>query len=261
MHIESIDRSATRSRPGSTSLRGLRPAAELAQGRPHGDRLRYVAGCRCDECRRANTTYARTRAAAQKQGDWNGLVAASRTREHLVQLSAMGVGYKTAADAASVAVSVVAGVLAGSRLHVRARTERAILAVTAATAADHALVDAGPTWQLLAELLADGYSKASLARELGCTRAALQISRTQVTVKNAAKVRRLHERLRLVDAQPTLALLEDLSQEGFHRVRVARAVADMAAAAGLQAPLDVLGDRIRRTTALVVERLHFQLTQ
>ncbi len=34
--------------------RGLRPIGELARNRPHGDRLRYMAGCRCPACRGAN---------------------------------------------------------------------------------------------------------------------------------------------------------------------------------------------------------------
>ncbi len=41
----------------------------------HGTRARYVSGCRCDDCRRANRLYERARYAARAGGDWNGLKA------------------------------------------------------------------------------------------------------------------------------------------------------------------------------------------
>ena len=62
--------------------RGLKPASELAAKRPHGDRLRYVAGCRCDLCRKANSTYERERQKARAAGDWNGIVDAAKARQH-----------------------------------------------------------------------------------------------------------------------------------------------------------------------------------
>lgn len=70
------------------TLNGLRPVAELAADRPHGDRLRYMAGCRCKECRAANTAYETQRALARKAGDWNGVVSAARARSHIAVLSA-----------------------------------------------------------------------------------------------------------------------------------------------------------------------------
>lgn len=60
--------------------RGLKPAAELAKVRPHGTRLKYVGGCRCDACRSANSAYERDRQLARKHGDWNGLASARRAR-------------------------------------------------------------------------------------------------------------------------------------------------------------------------------------
>lgn len=60
--------------------RGLRPIEELAADKPHGTRLRYIAGCKCTPCRRANSDYERQRRAARAAGDWNGLVPADRAR-------------------------------------------------------------------------------------------------------------------------------------------------------------------------------------
>ena len=45
--------------------RGMKPVTELARQRPHGDRLRYMAGCRCPACRGANSAYERLRARAR----------------------------------------------------------------------------------------------------------------------------------------------------------------------------------------------------
>jgi hypothetical protein len=85
--------------PGATNLaaRGLRTAADLALTRQHGDRLRYLAGCHCSECRGANTAYERTRSAARKAGDWNGIVPADKARAHLAALSAKNVAGEASA--------------------------------------------------------------------------------------------------------------------------------------------------------------------
>jgi len=90
--------------------RGLRPIAELAADRPHGHRLRYLAGCRCFQCRRSNSDYERERQAARAAGDWNGLVDADRARRHLRALARQGVGRRMVAAASDVALSVIADV-------------------------------------------------------------------------------------------------------------------------------------------------------
>lgn len=197
------------------AARGLRPASELAKERPHGDRLRYIAGCRCQECRRANTGYETARAKARKAGDWNGIVSADRARAHLHALSAAGVGRRQVTDASGIAETTLQLIAAGHRTNLRARTERSILDVTTQALADHALIDAAPTWRLIDELLASGYSKAELARALGYETAAIQLKRTQCTVRNAYDVERLHARLHRVPAAPSLLLLAELREEGY----------------------------------------------
>lgn len=244
--------------------RGLRPVSELGARRDHGDRLRYMAGCRCTDCRQANTQYERSRADARKAGDWNGIVPADKARAHMAALSAQGVGRRSVGDVSGVGDTILSEIIAGRKTRIRARTERAILAVTPQAAADGALVDAAPTWLLLDELIADGYTKTELARALGSTAAtpALQIQRTQCTVRHAFDVQKLHAQLRLIDAGDTLRLLADLSEEGFHRDRVIRMLADLAAQRGTGAPdLVVRKGRIRITTARIVAELHEQLTE
>lgn len=242
------------------AARGLKRIADLAATRPCGDRLRYMAGCRCAECRRANTEYEKARYKARKTGDWNGLVSAEPARAHLAELSRRGVGYRTVQTAADVSSSVLLAIIGGSKRCIRARTERAILAVTTAAAADHALIDAGPTWLLIDELVHLGYSKAFLAGQLGYANPALQFNRQQVTVRNAYEVQRLHERLRHVPAAPTLAQLQELSEEGYHRNRIARLLAELAAERQFDAPdMTVRQGCIRQQTAELVRDIHRRL--
>jgi hypothetical protein len=158
-------------------------------------RLRYLAGCRCTLCRRANSNYERNRAAARKKGDWNGIVDAASARAHLMSLSRAGVGKRAVAAATDVGITVLTDVRTGAKTRIRARTSRKILAVTPAMASDQARVKAGRSHRLIAALVEEGYSKAELARRLGYARPALQFKRTRMTARNVARVEALHRRL------------------------------------------------------------------
>ena len=174
--------------------RGLRPVAELAADRPHGHRLRYLAGCKCFKCRRANSDYERERQAARAAGDWNGIVDADRARRHILALARQGVGRRMVAAASDVAESVIADVRAGRKTNIRARTERRILAVTPACRGDAALVPAKRTWERIEWLLDEGFTKGRIALELGRKTRALQLNREWVTARNAAAVEALVRR-------------------------------------------------------------------
>jgi hypothetical protein len=244
------------------AARGLRSASELAKARPHGDRLRYIAGCRCQECRRANTAYETARAKARKAGDWNGIVPAARARAHLNALSAAGVGRRQVTDASGIAETTLQLIAAGRRTNLRARTERSILAVTTQALADHALVDAGPMWRLLDDLLASGYAKAELARALGYETGAIQFKRTQCTVRNAYDVERLHARLRRVPATPSKLLLAELREEGYRPDKVEAMLEELAARLGKDKPqMDTGSGFILASTAALIQQLHHDLTE
>lgn len=191
----SIDSLCGRCKAAALRARGLRPAAELAATKPHGTRIRYVGGCRCDACRAANSAYERIRQKARREGDWNGVVDAGNARAHLRKLSRQGVGKNAVAAASDVPRSVIHEIRLGRKPRIRARTERRILAVTKAMASDRALVSAARTWRLLEDLLEEGYRKGMIARRLGYRGYGIQLSRGQVTVRNAARVERLHREL------------------------------------------------------------------
>ena len=237
---------------------GLKPIAILAVEKPHGDRLRYMAGCRCNECRAANSAYERTRMAARRAGEWNGYVSADRARQHIAQLATQGVGRRAIVEATDIADSIVAKIKAGKRQQIRAETERRILAVTADMACDRAIIPAAPTWRLLDELIAAGFTKTDLAQRLGYTRA-LQIGRQTVTVKNAARVRRLHQALidsdeALVDVKSARHRIQQLREEGYTEKRIEREIDIPGGLANFNR------QRITRSLDLLVKRVFERLT-
>lgn len=175
--------------------RGLRPASELGASRPHGDRLRYMAGCKCFKCRRANSDYERQRQVARAAGDWNGIVDAAPARKHMMKLSRAGVGRRAIQAVTDVGDTTLQDIRSGRKRRIRARTARKILAVTPAVRADHSIVPAGKAWRLLDELLEEGFTKAELARRMGMGRPAIQLRRTFITAKSEQRVIALHRRL------------------------------------------------------------------
>lgn len=174
--------------------RGLKPASELAEGRPHGTRLRYVGGCRCDLCRAANRNYERKRAAARAAGDWNGIVPSDCARKHLLALARQGIGTRSVAACSDVSRTILLEVIRRKRRKIRARTERSILAVTADVArGDNSLMSAKGTWRLINDLLDEGYTKTRIAQEMG--HRCIQLGKEQVTARNAARVAVVYRRL------------------------------------------------------------------
>lgn len=209
--------------------RGLKPADVLAEGRPHGTRVRYLGGCRCVDCRQANTSYERERQKARAEGDWNGIVDATLARQHLLCLAENGVGRRAVADVSDVPNTILCDIRAGRKTKIRARTERKILAVTVAMAADHALIDAAPTWKLIGELRAAGFTKSRIAKELNHNSRQLQLGKKKLTVRNAAALRRVHERLMIseeamIPSKQARRHLSRLMEEYFTVKQVARFV-------------------------------------
>lgn len=173
----------------------LRSAAELAADKPHGVRLRYMAGCRCDACRKANSSYENERQKARRAGDWNGIVPATAARAHMLKLRRQGVGRRAVQACTDIADTILQEVVSGKKANIRARTARLILLVTKAQAADHALISAKASRRLLDELLAEEYPESYLATRLGYKNGRLQFTSGKITVRNAAQIERLHREL------------------------------------------------------------------
>ncbi len=177
-------------------MRGARWASLDAANasRPHGTRQRYNSGCRCFSCRVASSAYDRARYRARRNGEWNGTVSAERARNHLAHLSSKGVGYCSVAAASDVSETLLYYIASGRRTHIRAQTERRILAVDEGAGLAGTLLPAAPTWKLLDELIERGFSRAQLAEWLGYKRS-LHIHRGRITAKTAARVRHMYELL------------------------------------------------------------------
>lgn len=152
---------------------------------------------------------------------WNGLIDAKPLAKHMRKLRKRGLGYKAVADAADVSRTVLCEVMTGHKTQVRADTARRVLQVDHHAVADHALVDAAPTWKLLEQLFAQGYSRNEIGRQLG-HRSRVQLGRKQVTAKNALAVRRLHARLHggLTPTRPMRMKLRTLRIEGYAETRL-----------------------------------------
>lgn len=173
------------------------PPREHWSVRPHGERLRYIAGCRCVPCRAANSRY-ETEARRRRliRGWSNRIVPADRARAHILRLSRAGVGMLAVAAAAHVPRSSVSAIRYRQKLKCREATLRKILAVTTKSASRGGQrIPAGPTWKLIDELLSRGWAKAAIAEAIGQPRRSLQLSRVSVTRRNAEKVRQVHEQL------------------------------------------------------------------
>lgn len=178
-----------------TTIHSLRSAAELAESKPHGVRLRYMGGCRCTACRAANRAYENQRIKARKAGDWNGIVAADEARVHLLSLRKHGVGRRTVKACTDLGDSILQKIVSGEKQRIRARTARLILQVDKTMAADHALISAKRSQRLITLLLEEDYSESYLADRLGYKTGRLQFTADKITVRNAARIERLYKEL------------------------------------------------------------------
>lgn len=130
----------------------------------------------------------------RRLGLWNGLVDASTARRHLLRLSRWNVGYKTVSAKTGISGSVLWKIRSGQRKRIRAMNEKLILGISRRDARGSSLVPAGATWNLIRELLAEGFSKRRLARELGskAKNPALQLRTDFITAENARAVEDLY---------------------------------------------------------------------
>jgi hypothetical protein len=174
--------------------RQLRSAAQLSKYRDHGDRLRYMGGCRCDLCRKANSAYESMRKRARKAGDFNGIVPAAKARSHMLKLRRQSVGRRAIAAATDIADTILSDILSGRKKKIRARTERKILAVDPAMASDRAIISSAKTLELIADLIDEGYTQAFLCERMGYANKYFQFNE-RITVRNAWRVEKLHREL------------------------------------------------------------------
>jgi hypothetical protein len=174
--------------------------------REHGSRAKYtIERCRCLACTVAQREYNRARHRGMNRPDeaWVKLVPATRARRYLEELAAQGIGYKTVCAAVGVAPQTVRNLFWPRRRsrggktvpltrRIRPELEQKILSFRPEMANGAQKVPAGPTWELLDDLLTQGFYKAWIAEQLGSKGPGLQVRRSSVRASTARKVERLH---------------------------------------------------------------------
>ena len=148
----------------------LPPAEKLAANKPHGHKIRYMAGCRCWRCRKGSAAYERQLEENRKQFGPNHLVPVDRARTFLREMQQLGIGYMTIAKHIHAAKTCMGEILwpgKSGRRHIRRRTEAKILSYrpTLDTMPLGLEVPSGETFGRVRQLIAWGYPKALIARD------------------------------------------------------------------------------------------------
>jgi hypothetical protein len=180
---------------------GAEPRVRKDIGRTrHGTPAGYVKGCRCDDCSLVDADRKQSRADRIRSGGPSSLrVDAVPARAHARVLHGRGATRAALGRATGLNEKTIHGLLDGTVVTISPQTEAAVLACTwqdvqEACLLDGNRVDAGPTWELVRDILARGWPKAWVAREIGQVRT-LQLSTSTVNVRTAKRVAALHEAL------------------------------------------------------------------
>lgn len=165
----------------------------------HGTNTGYSAhGCRCEPCRVAHREYvrewsrARSRAAMGIEAPYVPYIDNAEAAEHLKWLASVGVGYKAVAHRIGIAPQTLLFIRQRKRTKSRASTISKILAVGKGDGEPGSLINAGPTWALIDEMIAHRIPKVRIARAIGQKGAGLQVSRRLVRRSTAAAVAKAH---------------------------------------------------------------------
>jgi hypothetical protein len=176
--------------------------------REHGTRARYVhgpderdnpkwftgKGCRCDSCTVANNTYRQhnDRQRLDGRSPWVTEERAAAVRAHLTALREQGIGLRVIEQRSGVSRSALREAVQGGRM--RHDTADRLLALSLDTPLpDGAYIAASNTWLQVNALLRAGYTKVWIAEQIGQSRA-LQLRKTQVTVRHARLIDTIYDR-------------------------------------------------------------------
>lgn len=159
----------------------------------------------------------------------NELISTDEVRAHCAWLQAQGVGLKTVAKRAGISYSVlqrIVGLWGRPIARTRYATAEKILGVGKRAIEGGARVEAAETIELLDRLIAAGYKKFWIAKELGAKgeRPGLQVGRNRrfVSVRNARKVHALYVRLQQADKRLAWISEQYSPAPAEHSVRRAR---------------------------------------
>lgn len=123
------------------------------------------------------------------------LAPAERVKQKLSELRQLGVGCRSIHSVTGVSLKTLARIRRGKQKLIRPETAARILAMDESCIADRAYVRSAATWELLQELIEDGWTERDLAGLLG-SKARIQkihVGVTNVTAQKAMKVRRMYD--------------------------------------------------------------------
>ena len=161
--------------------------------RAHGTRTRYaVNGCRCVDCSIAAGDYEKERRQLREAGI-PAYVDATEAREHLEFLRSHNVGRRTVAQETGLSPTTVSRIAKGDVLRIRQSTLDLIVGVGLHRGGGKTWVDAGPTWRLIDDMVANDVTKRAISAAIGQGGQALQLRRTRVEKRNADAVRRFYD--------------------------------------------------------------------
>ena len=162
---------------------------------PHGQRRRYLSGCRCVLCRAANARYVYKRIAAKRESSEAVQVSAEAAQRHVLALAKAGIGTRAIQDACGVRRILIQQIRSGQRQFIRVSTERRILSVDCTLRHARVMVSAKATWKRIGELLEEGFTEPQLARRLGQRSGKLQFGKEWVSAKTEQRVAKLYARI------------------------------------------------------------------
>jgi hypothetical protein len=176
-------------------------------------------GCRCRECRTAANVYNIKLQRRRDRGE-ETLQDNSEAAEHILWLRSQGIGLRAVAAATGLQRLTVWKIARGETRRSRPETISRIMAVGTHMRKAGSLVDAEPTWRLIDDMLANGFTRTRIAAELGSTakRPALQLKRDKIKQSNADQVREVYDRL----MAPVIARREQVAVARAHYRKLER---------------------------------------
>ncbi|MEU3990174.1 hypothetical protein AB0F24_17660 [Streptomyces platensis] len=138
----------------------------LTPSPPHGERARYLRGCRCTECSNANYRYT-SRLRLDYQRGQRRRTSPDRAATRIHQLLNKGWSQTQISDASGVGRRGIGDIVQKARPSISRETERKILAMRPGPPPPPRDVEATGTVRRLRALIAVGHSSSSIATELG----------------------------------------------------------------------------------------------
>lgn len=164
----------------------------------HGIARGFWGGCRCLPCRAAVARYNLGRIEARKAGDWQGYVSATNVRKHLKRFKNL----QAVADVTGMNASYLRRIRSGRNRHVRAQTEKRILAIEVEAiekqrslfASDGVFVSAVPVRRMIRILERQGFNSRVLGQRLKLS-GDLRIKGKTVRAWNAMRIEKFYNQL------------------------------------------------------------------